>query len=78
MNTDDMSPIEYIKFEGAKTALRDAIGRCQNQLRNDIWDGASGSGYYRKLEAAITQAEQVLRDMRELLAALHDLDERNK
>jgi hypothetical protein len=78
MNPNDMSPIEYIKFEGAKTALREAIGRCQHQLRNNVWDGTSGSVYYRKLGAAITNAEQILREMRGLLAALHDLDERNK
>ena len=72
-----MDNIEKIKREGMIGALRQAIHGEQQKLNAVFEDTVRQSRYYR-LGIAITEAENRLANIRELLVALNELDPPHK
>ena len=72
-----MDNIEKIKREGMIGALRHAIHGEQQKL-NVIFDDTVRQSRYYRLGIAITEAENRLANMRELLVALNELDPPHK
>ena len=72
-----MDNIERIKREGMIGALRHAIHGEQQKL-NVVFDDTVRQSRYYRLGIAITQAENILDSMRELLVALNEIDPPHK
>ena len=72
-----MDDIEKIKREGMLGALRHAIHSEQQKL-NVVFDDTVRQSRYYRLGIAITEAENVLANMRKLLVALNELDPPHK
>ena len=72
-----MDDIEKIKREGMLGALRHAIHSEQQKL-NVVFDDTVRQARYYRLGIAITEAENILANMRKLLVALNELDPPHK
>ena len=72
-----MDDIEKIKRDGMCVALRHAIYNEQHKL-NDVFDDTVRRSRYYRLGIAITEAENILANMRKLLVALNELDPPHK
>ena len=72
-----MDDIEKIKYEGMLGALRHAIHGEQQKL-NVVFDDTVRQSRYYRLGIAITEAENILANMRKLLVALNELDPPHK
>ena len=68
-----MDDIEKIKRDGMIDALRHAIHGKQQKL-NVVFDNTVRQSRYYRLGIAITEAENILDNMRALLTALNELD----
>ena len=72
-----MANIEKIKRDGMCAALRQAIYNEQQKL-NVVFDDTLSQARYYRLGIAITEAENILANMRKLLVALNELDPPHK
>ena len=72
-----MIDIEKIKRDGLRDALRHAIHGEQQKL-NVVFDDTVRQSRYYRLGIAITEAENILANMRKLLVALNELDPPHK
>ena len=72
-----MDDIEKIKHAGMIGALRHAIQGKQLKL-NAVFDNTVRQSRYYRLGIAITEAENILANMRKLLVALNELDPPHK
>ena len=72
-----MANIEKIKRDGMCAALRQAIHGEQRKL-NDVFNDTMNQARYYRLGIAITEAENILANMRKLLVALNELDPPHK
>ena len=72
-----MANIEKIKRDGMCAALRQAIYGEQQKL-NVVFDDTLRQARYYRLGIAITEAENILANLRKLLAALNELDPPHK
>ena len=72
-----MDTIEKIKHDGMVDALRHAIHGKQQKL-NVVFDDTVRQSRYYRLGIAITEAENILDSMRELLVALNEVDPPHK
>ena len=72
-----MDDIEKIKRDGMIDALRHAIHGEQQKL-NVVFDDTVRQSRYYRLGIAITEAENRLANIRELLVALNELDPPHK
>ena len=72
-----MPNIEKIKRDGMYAALRHAIHNEQQKL-NVVFDDTVRQSRYYRLGIAITEAENILANMRKLLVALNELDPPHK
>lgn len=69
--------IARIKQAGELDALREALIRRKHYFSDEAWNNTESAGTFRKLGLAITRAEKKLREMRMLLAEMHNLDPNN-
>ena len=72
-----MANIEKIKRDGMCAALRQAIYGERRKL-NAVFDDTVQQARYYRLGIAITEAENILANMRKLLVALNELDPPHK
>ena len=72
-----MANIEKIKRDGMCVALRQAIYSEQQKL-NVVFDDTVRQSRYYRLGIAITEAENILANLRKLLVALNELDPPHK
>jgi hypothetical protein len=74
----EMSVIERTKHGGAVGALRNRIDSLRWNLTYNCWRDITNGDTYVRLGKAIDKAEHILREMRETLAALQELEPKNK
>lgn len=70
--------IERIKHEGAIKALKDRIRSLQFEITNSNWDGTMEGCHYIRMGDAIKDAETILLQMRDTLAALSEMEPENR
>lgn len=73
-----MNVIERTKHEGAVNALSRRIDSLKFELTNRNWDAIKDSANFCRLGDAINDAENILRQMRETLSALQELEPDNR
>ena len=72
-----MNTIDRVKHDGAAQALYRRTSRLLLGLTNDNWKEISSDGSFCRLGEAINDAENILRQMRETLSALQELEPDN-
>lgn len=75
---EPMNAIERTKHEGAVNALSRRIDCLKFELTSRNWDAIRDGAHYCRLGDAIDDAENILRQMRETLAALQELEPDNR
>ena len=73
-----MNTIERTKHDGAVQALSRRIDRLIFELTNRNWDGIKENSHFCRLGDAISDAEIILKQMRETLDALRELEPDNR
>jgi hypothetical protein len=69
--------IECIKKQGAIDALHRRIDSLIHQLGSSVWTSIKSHSRFVRLSEAISNGENILLEMQELLAALQELDPDN-
>jgi hypothetical protein len=70
--------IEQTKHDGAVHGLSRRIYSLLSDLKDRNWDNIIENGTYCRLGEAINDAENILEQLRETLAALQELEPENK
>jgi len=70
--------IEKIKRDGEIEALRRKIDYLHFNLTNINWDNIKRNGKFMRLGEAIDNAEIMLKQMREILISLQEMEPENK
>jgi hypothetical protein len=70
--------IEQTKHDGAIQGLSRRISNLLSDLEDRNWDNIVENGTYCRLGEAINDAENILEQLRETLAALQELEPDNK
>lgn len=74
-----MADIEQIKHDGEVKALKDELNDLRFDLTNSIWNGGiMANGTYTRLGHILDRGEFIIKEMREVFAALQEIEPENK
>lgn len=73
-----MTSIERTKHNGAVRGLMERIESLRFELTNRNWNGVKSGDHYIRLGKAITDAATIIKQMRETLNALQEMEPKNR